>query len=104
MAGLTGQVWHWKVTGIAGRQTRSNTHGGSGNETAGLAEGHTATGKLAPPPAGLFALNASQGSKPQAVQKARDARISDDSAAIAPSLRPDPTGRIGVPVMLRVLK
>jgi len=66
---------HWKVSGTASRQTRSDTHGGSCDETVGLAESHTATGKLAPPPAGLFPLNRSEGSKPEAVQKPRDSRL-----------------------------
>ncbi len=55
------QALHWKVSGIAGRPTRAYSHGGSCNETVGLAESYTATGKLAPPPAGLFPLNSSEG-------------------------------------------
>jgi hypothetical protein len=69
------QSLHWKVSGIAGRETGSYTYGGSCNKTVGLAENRAATGKLAPPPAGLFPLNPSEGSKPQAVQKPRDAGL-----------------------------
>ena len=66
---------HWKVAGITGRQARSYTHCRSRDETVRLAESHTASGKLAPPPTGLFPLNPPEGSKPQAVQKARNASL-----------------------------
>ena len=69
------QPLHWKVSRIARRQTRSYPHGGSCNETVGLAESHTTTSKLAPPTAGLFPLNPSEGSKSQAVEKPRYARL-----------------------------
>jgi hypothetical protein len=69
------QPLHWKVSGIAGRQTSSDTQSGSCNETVGLAEGHAATGKLAPPPPGLLPLDPSQRCNPKAVKKASDARL-----------------------------
>ena len=69
------QPLHWKVSGIAGRQTRSYAGGGSCNKTVGLAQSHTTTSKLAPPTAGLFPLNPSEGSKSQAVEKPRDVRL-----------------------------
>jgi hypothetical protein len=69
------QPLHRKVSGITGSQTRSDTNGCSCHETVGLAKRYTATGKLAPPPARLLALNPSDWSEPHAVQEARDMRL-----------------------------
>ena len=69
------QPLHWKVTGIAGRQACSHSRGGGCHEAVRLAEGHTATGKLAPPPPGLFPLDPSDRGNPKTVQKASDARF-----------------------------
>jgi hypothetical protein len=66
---------HWKVAGIAGRQARSYTHCRSRDETVRLAESHAASGKLAPPPTGLFPLNPPEWRKPQAVQKVGNASL-----------------------------
>ena len=69
------QPLHWKVSRIAGRQARSHTRGGCCHKTVGLAESHTTTSKLAPPTAGLFPLNPSEGSQSQAFEEPRDARL-----------------------------
>src|ERR1700686_3566714 len=60
------QPTHWKVAGIAGRQTRSYTHCRSRDETVRLAESHAASGKLAPPPTGLSPLTPPEWRKPKA--------------------------------------